>query len=163
VLIGGLGMGFTLRAALDALPSGAQVIVAELHACVVSWCRSWLAPLTAGAIDDPRVAVELGDAADVLRRTAAAGGEARFDAIVLDLFSGPGAGADGGERCYQPEGIALAREALAPGGIYAVWSERPQAGFERSLRAAAFAVRCSRPGRGGLRHAVYTATLERSA
>jgi spermidine synthase len=152
LLIGGLGMGYTLRAALDALPAAARVCVAELNPCVAEWCRGALAPLTGGAALDPRVAIELGDVADRIRR-AARGGE-RFDAILLDLYHGPA----GGEACFEPAMLAATREALAPGGVYAVWSERPEPGFEKRLRAAGFDATVSRPGRGGLRHAVYTAT-----
>jgi spermidine synthase len=161
VLIGGLGMGFTLRAALDVLPDAARVTVAELHPCVVSWCRGVLAPLTGGAALDPRVGIEVADVADLIRR-AAAGGGGGFDAILLDLYTGPGSGAGAAEPCYEPALLAATRAALAPGGVYAVWSERTDPAFERRLRRAGFAVVCSRPGRGGLRHAVYTATPVRS-
>jgi len=155
LLIGGLGMGFTLRAALDALPPAASIRVAELHPCVVSWCRGVLAPLTDGAVLDPRVAIELGDVGDAIRRAAASGD--RFDAILLDLYTGPGAG----EACFEAGMLSAARAALSPGGVYAVWSERPDPAFERRLRTAGFAVLRRRPGRGGLRHAVYTATAAR--
>ncbi|HEY8154754.1 MAG TPA: spermidine synthase [Myxococcota bacterium] len=152
LLIGGLGMGFTLRAALDAVPPAARVRVAELHPCVVAWCRSVLAPLTAAAALDPRVEIELGDVGASIRRAAASG--ERFDAILLDLYTGPGAG----EACFEAGMLSATRAALAPGGVYAVWSERPDAAFERRLRAAGFDAVRSRPGKGGLRHAVYTAT-----
>jgi spermidine synthase len=156
LLIGGLGMGFTLRAALDALPADARICVAELHACVVEWCRGVLAPLTGGAALDPRVTIELGDVGALIRR-AARGGD-RFDAILLDLYTGPG----GGEVCFEPGMLAAARAALARGGVYAVWSEQPDPAFEKRLRAAGFDAVRSRPGRGGLRHAVYTATASSS-
>ena len=158
LLIGGLGMGFTLRAALDLLPPAARVRVAELHPCVISWCRNVLAPLTGSAALDPRVAIELGDVGDRIRRAAAAGDAARFDAILLDLYTGPGAGAGDSDACFEAGMLSAARAALAPGGVYAVWSERPDPAFERRLRAAGFAAVRSRPGKGGLRHAVYTAT-----
>ena len=154
LLIGGLGMGFTLRAALDALPAAARVRVAELHPCVVSWCRGVLAPLTGGAALDPRVAIELGDVGARIRRAA----PGSFDAILLDLYAGPGAGGGISQACFEPGMLAAARAALAPDGVYAVWSERPDPGFEKRLRAAGFDAVLSRPGRGGLRHAVYTAT-----
>jgi spermidine synthase len=156
VLLGGLGMGYTLRAALDVLPAGARVTVAELEACVVSWCRGVLAPLTQGAALDPRVEIRVADVAGLIQG-AARGPGGRFDAILLDLHAGPGPRAGGAEPCYQPAMLAAARAALVPGGVYAVWSERPDPAFERELRAAGFAVTRSRPGRGGLRHAVYTA------
>ena len=150
VLIGGLGMGFTLRAALDALPPRAKVVVAELHSVVVDWCRGPLAGLTGRALDDPRVEVRL---CDVARSIAS---EGPFDAIVLDLFVGPGR-----PRADDPHfgGAALARtrEALAPGGVFAVWSEQSDPSFEKGLQAAGFSVEKARPGRGGLRHRVYFA------
>lgn len=157
VLIGGLGMGFTLRAALGALPAGARVRVAELHPCVVDWCRGVLGPLTNHAVLDARVEIEIGDVALAIRRAAASGGSQRFDAILLDLYTGPGPVAGGAERCYEAGMLAATRAALAPGGSYAVWSERPDPAFERRLRAAGFVATRSRPGRGGLRHAVYSA------
>ena len=85
VLVGGLGMAFTLRAALDALPSGAEVVVAELNENVLAWCRGPLGPATNHAVADPRVAVELVDVADLIARSPAG----RFDAILLDLYEGP--------------------------------------------------------------------------
>ena len=161
VLIGGLGMGFTLRAALDALPTSARVRVAELHACVVAWCKGTLAPLTRDAASDPRVEIEIGDVAREIRRAAAAGGSERFDAIVLDLYTGPGAVAGGAEPCFEAAMLAATHAALAPGGVYAVWSERADAAFERRLRAAGFEAARSRSGRGGLRHVIYTAQRAR--
>jgi spermidine synthase len=157
VLMGGLGMGFTLRAALDALPASARVRVAELHACVVAWCKGALASLTRDAVSDPRVEVAISDVAREIRRAAAAGGGERFDAILLDLYTGPGAVAGGAEPCFEPALLEATHAALAPGGVYAVWSERPDAAFERRLRAAGLSAQRSRSGRGGLRHVVYTA------
>ena len=125
-------MGFTLRAALDALPAAARVRVAELHPCVVSWCRGVLAPLTGGAALDPRVAIELGDVGERIRRAAAAGDGARFDAILLDLYTGPGAGA-GRQR-----GLLRGRHALGD-------ARRARAG--RRLRGLVGAAR-SRPSSG---------------
>ena len=153
VLIAGLGMGITLRAALDALPAAARVDVAELNAVVVAWCRGPLAPLTDGAALDPRVAVAVEDVAETIRR--AAGSTARFDAILLDLYEGPG-GSDAG--CFSPTGLAAARAALADEGVFAVWGEAPDQGFQRRLAAAGFRSEVRRPGRGGLRHAVTLAT-----
>jgi spermidine synthase len=158
LLIGGLGMGFTLRAALDALPPDARVRVCELHPCVVDWCRGPLAPLAGGAALDPRVEIELGDVAARIRGAAAARDGARYDAILLDLYTGPGGGPGSSGACFDDGMLSAARAALAPGGVYAVWSERPDPAFERRLRAAGFEAVRSRPGRGGLRHAIYTAT-----
>ncbi len=153
ILIGGLGMGLTLRAALDALPAGATVIVAELHPVVVDWCRGPLAPLTGGAVDDPRVEIRLGDVAQTI------GSEGAFHAIVLDLFVGPRRpGAD--DPHFGQAALARTRAALEPDGVFAVWSEQADPSFEKGLRAAGFAVEKARPGRGGLRHLVYVAFRE---
>ncbi|HEY6008697.1 MAG TPA: spermidine synthase, partial [Geobacteraceae bacterium] len=89
VLVGGLGMGFTLKAVLDTLPATAQVVVAELNPTVVAWCRGPLAALTEKAVDDPRVTVEICDVAHRIRQSAKNGGESCFDAIILDLYRGP--------------------------------------------------------------------------
>jgi spermidine synthase len=152
VLIGGLGMGFTLRAALEVLPARARVVVAELHPVVVEWCRGPLAPLTGDALSDPRVTVEIRDVARVIE--AAPAGSTH--AILLDLFVGPRR-----PRRDDPhfgEGaLARAGAALAPGGVFAVWSEQTDPAFQRRLEAAGFEVERRRPGRGGLRHAVYLA------
>jgi spermidine synthase len=156
VLVGGLGMGLTLRAALDALPGEAVVVVAELQPSVVDWCRGPLADLTARAVEDARVEVALSDVAAMIR--AAAGGAERYDAILLDLYEGPRT--VGGRRedpFYGKRAIAAARSALTRGGVLGVWAEHPDAGFERRLRAAGFDVARRRPGRGGLRHVVYVA------
>ncbi|MEE2677198.1 MAG: spermidine synthase [Myxococcota bacterium] len=150
VLIGGLGMGLTLRAALDGLPARARVRVAELHAPVVAWCRGPLAELTAGAVDDPRVHVDVADVAQVI----AEGG--RFDAILLDLFVGPQR-PDREDPLWGTAALARTRNALAPGGVFAVWGEAPDAGFEKRLRGADLGFERARPGRGGRRHVVYVA------
>lgn len=155
VLVGGLGMGFTLRAALDALPATARVLVAELSRKVVDWCRGPLAPLTAGAVDDPRVTVELGDVARTIT-TARAGS---FDAILLDLYEGPYAKTQRREDpFFGPRALARAHAALAPGGVLAVWSEEVDPTFASRLRDAGFTVRTHRPGRGGRAHVVYLAS-----
>ena len=153
VLGGGLGMGLTLRAALDALPPGARVRVAELHAPVVSWCRGPLAALTQGAADDPRVCVEVEDVARVI----AGGGP--FDAILLDLFVGPQR-SDREHPLWGATALANTWAALAPDGVFAVWGEAPDAGFEKRLRGAEFRFERARPGRGGRRHVVYVAVRE---
>jgi len=156
VLISGLGMGLTLRAALDVLPAAATVVVAELNPAVVDWCRGPLAELTASAVDDARVAIALQDVAAVVRAAAQRG--PRFDAILLDLYEGPATGAAGREdRFFGERALAVTRSALTRGGVFGVWAERPDAGFEKRLAAAGFRVEMSRPGRGGLRHAIYAA------
>jgi spermidine synthase len=156
VLVGGLGMGLTLRAALDALPGEAVVVVAELQPSVVDWCRGPLADLTDRAVEDARVEVALSDAAAMIR-AAARGGE-RYDAILLDLYEGPHAGRGRREDpFYGKRALAETRFALTRGGVFGVWAERPDTGFEERLRASGFEVEIRRPGRGGLRHAVYVA------
>jgi spermidine synthase len=158
LLVAGLGMAITLRAVLDSLPATAQVVVAELNPVVVEWCRGPLASLTGGAVDDPRVSVQIADVADVIRRSA--GGAGAFDAIVLDLYTGPHARTD--KVCdplYGSVAIESTRCALKPGGTFAVWGENRDAGFEKRLSSAGFAVSTERPGRGGLRHVVYLARL----
>jgi spermidine synthase len=161
VLVGGLGMGFTLKAALDSLPAAAAVMVAELNPIMVSWCRGPLAPLTGGAVDDPRVEVVLADVAEVIANAAAKGKEQRFDAIILDLYEGPYEGDQGrGDYLYGKKALELSRAALRPGGVFAVWSEDPDQAFEKRLRSAGFSVHRQRPGRGGRRHVVYIARKE---
>ncbi len=157
VLIGGLGMGLTLKAALDSLPFTAQVVVAELNPVVVTWCRGPLAMLTNHAVDDPRVTVVIDDAAAVIASAAQPGAE-RFDVIVIDLYEGPGAASDPQrDTFYGGRALATTVKALTPGGIFAVWGENPDASFEKRLAAAGFMVDRKRPGRGGLRHVVYAA------
>jgi spermidine synthase len=157
VLIGGLGMGCTLRSALDALPADARVVVAELHEVVWRWCRGPLSALTAASVEDPRVEVRLGDVARVIEGAAQADAQ-RFDAIVLDLYEGPHPASQPADHPhYGAAALERSRQALAPGGLLAIWSEDPDAAFERRLGGAGFEVERSRPGRGGRRHVVYLA------
>jgi spermidine synthase len=163
VLVGGLGMGFTLRAALDALPEDARFVVAELNPAVLSWCRGPLAGLTECAAADHRVEVCLEDVALPIRQ-AATGQGARFDAILLDLYEGPAPGAPPRDHPhYGREALARCRRALVPGGVLAIWSEDPDPGFTRAPERAGFDVRHERPGRGGRRHVVYLATCRPAA
>jgi len=163
VLVGGLGMGFTLRAVLDTLPPAAEVVVAELNPAVVEWCRGPLAPLTDNAVSDPRVRVEICDVARRIRRTAVDGGESRFDAIILDLYRGPHAKTHHcDDPLYGSRAIDNMRAALKPCGAVAVWGEQYDEGFDKRLRNAGFTVTTDRPGRGGLRHAVFLAHLKQS-
>jgi len=158
VLVGGLGMGFTLKAALDNLPADAEVVVAELNPIVVKWCRGPIAHFSGGAVDDPRVKVVIDDVAAVIRYAAMKGRGNRFDAIILDLYEGPFEGNHGrGEYLYGDMALALSRSALKADGVFAVWSEDPDKAFEKRLKAAGFSVNRQRPGRGGRRHAVYIA------
>jgi spermidine synthase len=158
VLIGGLGMGFTLRAALDTLPAGAEVVVAELNPVVVRWCEGPLAELTGRALDDPRARVEIADVAELIRKAAAGGAGACFDAIVLDLYEGPREASGGAsDPFFGRRALQTTRRALARGGVFAVWSEDRDDAFERRLAAAGFTVERLRPKSGGPRHVVYLA------
>jgi spermidine synthase len=168
ILLGGLGMGFTLRAALDALPRQASVLVVEIDPLIVDWCRGPLADLTRHAIADPRVRVEVVDAAAAIEEAGAGGAAAAvdggFDAILLDLYEGPRTATQGrDDPLYGRAALARARAALAPGGRFAVWSEEPDTAFEGRLTAAGFDWKRHRPGGGGPRHAVYVAAVNRSA
>jgi spermidine synthase len=159
ILVGGLGMGYTLRATLDHAPPAAELVVVELHTPIVDWCRGPLAPLTAAAVADPRVRVEIGDVAAAIA-DAAAGRRDRFDAILLDLYEGPHLATQGdADPFYGRRALAATRAALSPGGVLAVWSEDPDAAFEARLAAAGFTARRHRPGRGGRSHAVYVARI----
>ena len=156
VLVGGLGMGFTLRAALDVLPASACVTVAELVPAVVEWNRGPLAAVAAHPLDDPRVHVEAGDVAAVLRAN-----RGRFDAVLLDVDNGPAAFTASDNAClYDAAGLAEARASLTPGGVLAVWSAAEDQAFERRLRAAGLTVARERVrGRGnkGPRHTIVVA------
>jgi spermidine synthase len=157
LLIGGYGMGFTLRAALGVLGSNARVTVAELVPEIVAWARGPMAELTAGCLDDPRVTVALADVAEVIGQARAA-----YDAILLDVDNGPDGlvRADNG-RLYTAKGLAAARAALKPGGVLAVWSAAKDAKFAARLRHAGFAVdevgvRARSNGKGA-RHTIWFA------
>jgi len=155
VLIGGLGMGLTLRAALDELPAAAQVVVADLNPVMATWCRGPLAELTKSAVDDPRVAIVIGDVAAMIARSAQPGAE-KFDAIIIDLYEGPGSSSDSVlDPFYGSRALKTTAAALSTSGIFAVWGENSDATFEMRLAAAGFTVDRLRPGRGGLRHVVY--------
>lgn len=161
VLVGGLGMGCTLRAVLDTLQADATVVVAELNPVILAWCRGPLAGLTAGAANDPRVGVEIVDVAERVR-TAAEGGSGKFDAIIYDLYRGPHFRTDAqNDPLYGSRAIARVRQALTRDGVFAVWGENHDDGFVRRLEADGFAVTTERPGRGGLRHAVFIARRSR--
>ena len=157
VLVSGLGMGITLRAALDGLPASARVTVAEINPDVVRWCRGPLAGLTGAALDDPRVQVEIGDVAEIIA-AAAQGRRDRFDAIVLDLYCGPERGRRRDENpFFGRRALQHTRQALAADGVFALWAEAADAAFEKRLGRAGFAFERRRPPGGGLRHAVYLA------
>lgn len=157
VLVGGLGMGFTLRAALDTLPASAVVVVAEVVPEVVAWNRDLLKALAGHPLDDPRVQVEVGDVAHVIRSHRAG-----FDAVLLDVDNGPSALSTASNAgLYDRPGLIAARTALRPGGVLAVWLAARDRLFEQRLQAAGFIVR-SEPVRGaarrrGPRHTVLVA------
>ena len=158
VLVGGLGMGITLRSVLDSLPDTAEVIVAELNSKIHEWCCGPLAELTSGAANDPRVTVTIADVTELIRQAP----REHFDAIILDLYRGPGPQTSPlDDPVYGRHAIERTSNALGAGGIFAVWGENPDRGFEQRLADGGFAVRCERPGKGGYRHAVWVAIKER--
>jgi spermidine synthase len=158
VLIGGLGLGFTLRAALDQLPNGARVTIAELNRVVVRWCRGPAALITNNAVSDPRVRVFEGDVTREIRRVSADASSPRFDAIVLDLYIGPGASSHGStEALYGNDILRHTHAALSEGGTYSVWGEDPDAAFEQRLQRAGFRTELVRTRGGGPRHTIYLA------
>ncbi len=163
ILVGGLGMGFTLKAVLDTLPPSAKVVVTELNPTVLQWCHGPLAPLTANAVNDPRVTVEIGDVAKRIRHSAVNGGDSRFDAIIIDLYRGPHAKTDHrDDPFYGSRAIENMHAALKPCGVVAVWGESYDEGFDRRLKNAGFAVTTDRSARGGLRHVVFLGQLKQS-
>ncbi len=159
VLIGGLGLGFTLRAALDSLPNDAHVTVAELNPAVVRWCKGPAATITNAAVDDPRVRVFEGDVTHEIRRVSAQKDAPRWDAIILDLYVGPGDSAHGNtDPLYGRAILERTHKALSDGGVYAVWGEDPDPAFERRMQRAGFQTQLVRTKGNGPRHAVYVAT-----
>lgn len=162
VLIGGLGMGFTLRAVLDVLPPRSEVVVAELLDCVVEWNRGPLRNLSSDALSDRRVRLEV---RDVRRLIDSAAGS--FDVILLDVDNGPEAFSTAtNASLYAPSGLAAIRKALRPGGLVSVWSASPSRTFEKALARAGFAVEVvsvpARQGsaRGG-RHTLFLGRIAR--
>ncbi|RAZ86578.1 hypothetical protein DPM33_27565 [Mesorhizobium hawassense] len=157
VLIGGLGMGFTLRAALAALDGDAAVTVAELVPAVVAWALGPMSTIFDGCLDDPRVAIREADVGQMIRAENAA-----WDAILLDVDNGPeGIVYKGNDSLYDAAGLAAARAAMKPGGVLAVWSQGPDSGFTRRLKRAGFAVEeinTRARGKRGVRHVIWVAT-----
>lgn len=155
VLIGGLGMGFTLRATLDLLPADATILVAELVPAVVEWNRGPLASLAGEPLNDPRVRVEMDDVAVTLSSRPG-----QFDAVLLDVDNGPTAfTASSNAGLYDDRGIAAAFAALKMDGVLAVWSAREDRKFEQRLRHGRFAVKVEtvrgRLKKGGPRHTIF--------
>ncbi len=157
VLIGGYGMGFTLRAALARVGKDARLTVAELVPQIIDWARGPMVELTAGCLDDPRVEVKLRDVADVIGTARGA-----YDAILLDVDNGPdGLVRDANDRLYSMRGLDAARLALKLGGILAVWSAGDDASFTRRLKDSGYAVeevavRARQNGKGP-RHVIWFA------
>jgi spermidine synthase len=162
LLIGGLGMGFTLRAALAALGPEARIVVAELVPAVIAWARGPMAELSGASLADPRVEIVEADVARLIDGDAE-GRRAAWDAILLDVDNGPdGLSLAANDRLYADCGLRDASAALRPGGILAIWSAAPDPAFTRRLRSAGFAaeehaVRAA-GGRRGARHRVWIAT-----
>jgi spermidine synthase len=158
ILIGGLGMGFTLRAALTVLGKHAHIVVAELVPAVVAWARGPMKKLSGDSLTDPRVRIHEGDVGELIRSARSA-----FDAILLDVDNGPeGMTRKSNDRLYDLKGLHAAYAALRPGGVLAVWSSAPHAKFTARLRKTGFAVtenpvRAKGP-QGGAQHFIWTAT-----
>ena len=157
ILIGGLGMGFTLRAALVVLGAQAKIEVAELVPAVVAWARGPMAELFGGSLADPRVTIRESDVVDLIR-----GARADYDAILLDVDNGPnGIVRKANDRLYDVNGLAAAHNALKPGGVLAVWSSADDAKFTARLRKGGFevfenAVRAKGP-QGRAQHFIWVA------
>ena len=160
MLIGGLGMGFTLRAALTGLAADAEVVVAELVPAVLAWARGDMAHIFEGCLDDPRVTIRQ---EDVARAISAAGDG--YDAILLDVDNGPGGlNRKANDSLYSRSGLDASRRALRPGGLLAIWSAGPDRSFGRRLRDSGFVVeektaRAGRSGRGA-KHVIWLATIQ---
>jgi len=158
LLIGGLGMGFTLRAALAVLGADARITVAELVPAVIAWARGPMAAIFGDSLNDPRVEVREADVADVIGARASA-----FDAILLDVDNGPeGLIRKANDALYDPKGLKAIRRALRPGGVLAVWSSGPHPAFTKRLRDAGFDVNevnlRATTRRSGARHVIWFAT-----
>jgi spermidine synthase len=158
LLIGGLGMGFTLRAALAVLGSDARIMVAELVPAVIAWARGPMADIFGDSLDDPRASIREADVVDVIASHGSA-----FDAILLDVDNGPeGLIRKANDALYDLKGLKAIRRALRPGGVLAVWSSGPNPQFSKRLGAAGFdvkevAVRATTK-RSGARHVIWFAT-----
>jgi spermidine synthase len=157
LLIGGLGMGFTLRAALAAAPASAEIIVAELVPSVIAWARGPMAELFGDSLLDPRVSIVTADVGDIMRR-----GAHQFDGILLDVDNGPEAlTRPANDALYAAAGLGNARSALKTGGILAVWSQGPDERFTKALQRSRFLVEETRiranKGRSGARHVIWLA------
>jgi spermidine synthase len=162
ILIGGLGMGFTLRAALKILAPQAKIAVAELVPAVVKWARGPMAEIFDGCLDDPRVTIHEKDVGELIRA-----GKQAYDAILLDVDNGPeGLSRVANDALYDDKGLRAAHAALRPGGVLAIWSSAPHAEFAARLRKTKFAVKeiavRAKGPRGGAQHLIWTATRAKS-
>jgi len=157
ILIGGYGMGFTLRAALAGFDADVRILVAELVPAVMAWARGPMAELTADGLSDPRVSIREADVGEVI-----ASARASFDAILLDVDNGPdGLSRSANNKLYTLRGLEAARKALRPKGLLAIWSAAPNREFADRLRRAGFAVDeiKARANKGrGVRHIIWAAT-----
>ncbi|WP_310475299.1 spermidine synthase [Sandarakinorhabdus sp.] len=158
LLIGGYGMGYTLRAVLGRLAANARVTVAELVPGIIDWARGPMAAVTNGCLDDPRVTLTMGDVAATMAQATAA-----YDAILLDVDNGPdGLTRAANDGIYSHRGLADARTALRPGGVLAIWSAAPDTAFGRQLERAGFAVETvpvrARENGKGATHIIWFAT-----
>jgi spermidine synthase len=157
MLIGGLGMGFTLRAALAELRPDAEIVVAELVPAVVAWARGPMAAVFGDCLEDPRVSIHETDVGLLIRAEPVA-----YDAILLDVDNGPeGLTVEANDALYDPRGLSQAHTALKPGGVLAIWSSAPDAGFKRRLIRTGFAVEevlIRANGKRGARHVIWLAT-----
>ena len=158
LLIGGYGMGFTLRAVLGQLGPTARVTVVELVPGIIAWARGPMAAVTAGCLDDPRVKLTMGDVGASMAHSTA-----QYDAILLDVDNGPdGLTRAANDGLYSPQGLANAKQALRPGGILAIWSAAPDTAFGRQLERGGFSVetvkvRARETGQGAT-HIIWFAT-----
>jgi len=154
VLVGGLGFGFTLRAALKELATDATVVVTEILTAIVEWNRNPAFPFAADALADPRVVIRQQDVVDAI-----AANKHVYDAIILDVDNGPNAlTADDNFRLYDYQGLTMTRAALHPGGCLAIWSAAPDVTFERLMAGAGFHVKveqCRSRARGGRWHTLF--------
>ena len=158
ILIGGLGMGFTLRAALSALPDDAQIDVAELVPAVVAWAQGPMAAHHGHSLSDPRTRIVMDDVAKLIRD-----GEAHYDAILLDVDNGPdGLTKNANDHLYSDAGLARAKAALRPGGVLAIWSAASDVQFTRRFKANGFDVEevpvRANKAKSGLRHMIMLGT-----
>jgi spermidine synthase len=161
VLVGGLGMGFTLRAVLAALGDNARVNVAELVPSVVAWARGPMIEIFGGCLEDPRVRIIEGDVGCVIKSS-----RATYDAILLDVDNGPeGLTRKANDDIYGIDGLRAAQAALRPGGVLAVWASAPNKQFANRLNDAGFIVdevnARANGKRGGARHVIWIATKDR--